>query len=290
MTPYALVADQARPLYIKVAPLRWAESFNSLDAGPTELLKLLAQRSDDYGCCNYTQEKLADQLRRSKRSVSNYLRVLKHFGLVRTIGRVKGFKRTSSVYHLVAWWPRKLLPLSGHPVYGRYVKEPPENVQREIVAGQKLLRDAARIASQNKDSELIERGAEEETLETCIAALGNWASDDDRQMLRGSWPTLFELLGEGYSLEAHVLPVLHKKSASRYKPKRLRSWHYFAEAFARYADRHPVIVEEAPMPAKIAEPVPISSVEAEEPNDLAQAIAQLKHSRRRAAGSSGEAV
>ncbi|QIR84622.1 helix-turn-helix domain-containing protein [Paracoccus sp. AK26] len=289
MTSYAFMSEQRRPLFVRLAPLRWAETIEGIDGGPMDLLLLLARRSDDYGCCNYSQATLAKQLRRSKRTITNYLRELKHYGLVRTIGRVKGFKRTSSVYHLVAWWPRKLLPPTGHDVYGRFVKEPNENVQRQLAIGQTLLRDKARIASHNKDHQLSNITAEEEILETCIVALGDWASDDDREMLRGAWPTLFELLGEGYSLQAHVLPVLGEKAASRYKPKRIRSWHYFAEALAHYADRHPVVIDEVPVPATTAEPVLASPMKAEEPNSLDEALADLERSRQRAAGTTGEA-
>ncbi|WP_103175016.1 helix-turn-helix domain-containing protein [Paracoccus sp. SY] len=246
MIPYAVTSAGRRRSYIKLSSFRWAEGITCLPAGPKSLLLLLARRSDNYGCCDYTQEKLAEQLGCSKRSISNYIRVLRHFGLVRTIGRLKDFKRTSSVYHLVAWWPRELLPITGHPKYGRFVKEPSEDAQRQIQAAQKLLYEAEKFASQYKYSEVTEKGKDEEILEACLAALGNWANDADREMLRGAWNTLFELLEEGYSLQAHVLPVLRKKAASRHKPKQLRSWHYFAETIARYAARHPVHIEEAP--------------------------------------------
>lgn len=249
MIPYAVTSAGRRRPYIKLSALRWADSITCLSTGPKSLLLLLARRSDKYGCCNYTQETLAGQLGCSKRSVSNYLRVLRHFGLVRTIGRLKDFKRTSSIYHLVAWWPRDLLPMSGHPEYGRFVREPSEDAQREIIAAQKLLQDAEKFASQSKYSELMEKEKDEEILEECIAALGKWASDDDRERLRGAWNTLFELLEEGYSLQAHILPVLRKKAAHRHKPKQLRSWHYFAETIARYAVRHPVQIEEASEPS-----------------------------------------
>lgn len=245
MIPYAVTSAGRRGPYIKLSSLRWADSITCLPAGPKSLLLLLARRSDNYGCCNYTQETLAGQLGCSKRSVSNYLRVLRHFGLVRTIGRLKDFKRTSSIYHLVAWWPRELLPMAGHPEYGRFVKEPFGDAQRELLAAQKLLQDAEKFASQPKYPQVMEKEKNEEILEECIAALGNWASEDDRARLRGAWNTLFELLEEGYSLQAHILPVLRKKAASRHKPKQLRSWHYFAETIARYAARHPVQIEEA---------------------------------------------
>lgn len=159
---------------VNLRPLRWAEGIRCLQLGPRSLLQLLARRSDEFGCCSYRQEVLARELGCSKRSVSNYLRILRHFGLVRLIGRQSGFQRISSVYHLVGWGERKAIPISGHPVFGRYVKEPGGRDRLEIERAQILLRDAERIAAHNKDSELNTTSAEEDILELCIRALGNW--------------------------------------------------------------------------------------------------------------------
>ncbi|WBU53987.1 hypothetical protein [Paracoccus sp. SCSIO 75233] len=245
-----------RGSYVNLRPLRWAEDICCLQLGPRSLLQLLARRSDEFGCCSYRQEVLARELGCSKRSVSNDLRILRHFGLVRLIGRQTDFQRISSVYHLVGWGERKAIPISGHPVFGRYVKEPGGRDRLEIERAQILLRDAERIAAHNKDSELNTTSAEEEILELCIRALGNWPGDADLERLRCDHLTLIDLVGEGYSPEADILPVLRRKAASRYRPRAIRSWRYFEDAIAEYAGSRRRAAVELPEAAQAPQPVP----------------------------------
>ncbi|QBX35144.1 hypothetical protein E4191_10890 [Paracoccus liaowanqingii] len=98
-----------------------------------------------------------------------------------------------------------------------------------------MLTEAARIAEHNNNTELLTTLAEEEALERCLEALGGSVLEQEREFLRLDWPALRELLDQGYSLDAHILPVLRTKAQSRRPVGVIRSWNYFAKAIAEYA-------------------------------------------------------
>lgn len=181
-----------------------------LTLGPKALLLLLARRSDEFGCSFYKQKILANELGCSSRSVREHVRVLENYGLVRVIGRLQNLRQTSNVYHLVCWTGRSKLPANGHVRLGKYIKEPSYKDFFAALQRQNSLHQQENSADHKYSNELKGPTAEEETCETCLEALGDWVNPQERDLLREDCLALLQLIDRGYSLEAHILPVLRR--------------------------------------------------------------------------------
>lgn len=237
----------------------WSETILGLPLGPKSLLGFLARRSDKYGCCFFNKGTLADHLGCSPRSIQSHLRTLENYGLVRSIGRRDVMGQICNVYHVIGWTSRQQLPIRGHPTLGQYIKELPHAEFLKALKRQNSLPGRENSALHNTSHESTTTSAEEEMLETCLDALGSWISKEEKNLLSEDYISLFNLIDQGYGLNAHILPVLRKKAGSRRKVRLIRTWHYFAEAIAEYAAETDQQLEDAfrtAPPAKQAAPDP----------------------------------
>lgn len=221
--------------YVNIKAQFWAETLRSVPKGPKALLLVLARKADVHGCSYYKKEQMAAELSCSPRTVQYHLRALENYGLVRTIGRCANFAQISNVYHVIGWMGREQLPPSGHKTLGKYVKEPSPAEFAAAIGKQNSLLQPAKSAHHNYNTESLTTSAEEDVLEGCIAALGNWITPQEQDLLRDDCLSLFHLIEHGYGIEAHILPVLRKKIVTRRKTRLIRTWDYFADAIAEYA-------------------------------------------------------
>lgn len=265
--------------YINLKALGWADRIGGLALGPKALLLLLARRSDDYGCSFYRQKILADELGCSPRSVREHVRVLEKYGLVRVIGRLENFRQTSNVYHLVCWAGRSKLPETGHPDLGRYIKEPLYKDFLAALRRQNSLHQGEKSAGHNYNNEITATFAEEEQCETCLEGLGDWVSPQEKDLLRQDYLTLLHLIAQGYSLDAHVLPVLRTKAQAQPPKKLIRSWNYFAKPVAEYAEEKNRETEAAFRAPPVCDALDASAAKEEERKGLEQALADLAQGR-----------
>lgn len=280
------IYKQPQGPYINLEPFRWADAINGLALGPKSLLLLLARRSDQYGCSFYRQEILGNELGCSRRSVRDHVRALEKHGLVRTIGRLEHFRQTSNVYHLVGWTGRTELPASGHPSLGKYIKEPPHRDFLAALRRQNLLHHPANPADHNNINEITSTSAEEETLEACLEALGEWLSPQERELLREDCLALFSLLEQGSSLTAHILPVLREKAQTKRSNGVIQKWRYFAHAIAEHRIETNREIDEAFSTREAAASMQTApATETAEGNFLESLLHQT---RARAASSSGD--
>lgn len=264
--------------YLNLAATKWAGNIGGLRHGPKSLLRTLAGRSDQFGCCWPKQETLSADLGCSVRSIRSYMRDLEGFGMVRSIGRCHQLTRNSNVYHLLGWPGRQPLPAWGHPALGQYIKEPSEQVFLDATRRQTLLAEAARSAEHNNIPESLTTSAEEEMLERCLEALGDGITEQEQDLLKEDWPALRNIIDQGYPLEAHVLPVLRIKAQARRTKGLVRSWNYFAKPIAEYAAEEDKKTKKA-----LASPPPretnhLIAAKEEEHKGLEQALATLTQS------------
>jgi DNA-binding Lrp family transcriptional regulator len=222
--------------YVNIKAQSWAETLRSVPKGPKALLLFLARKADAHGCSYYKKAQMANDLGCSPRTVQYHLRALENYGLIRTIGRCANFAQISNVYHVIGWMGREQLPPGGHKTLGKYVTEPSPAEFSAALGKQNLLLKPAKSAHHNYNTELITTSAEEDVLEECIAALGSWITLQEQDLLREDCLSLFHLIEHGYGIGAHILPVLRKKTATRRKARLIRTWDYFAEAIAEFAE------------------------------------------------------
>lgn len=228
--------------YVNLAAYRWSLTV----AGPTRTTRAvfqeLARRSDDYGCCHVSRRVLAEKLGWSPRTIDGDIAILVRKGLIRRIGRYAAERgQVTSITQVCAWPGRKRIPASGHPRYGKGVKE---DVLDDLVharANLKNLQGArARTSGHIKNTDELKTTTEsagEAVLDACLSALGRWADERNRRFLRLRLDTLSELLAMGADLETDVLPVLRQMSKREGDPPVLRTWMYFAEPIRKRAER-----------------------------------------------------
>lgn len=262
MPTHSPLKPRSRRAYINLEALMWAETVLPLPMGPKSLLLFLARKADVYGCSYYKKGALAANLGCSSRSVQSHLRVLETHGLVRVIGRCATQMQISNVYHVIGWTARKHLPRQGHPNLGRFIKEPSQASFREALLKQNLLQQAEKSALHNNNTEILTALAEEDALENSIAALGTWINAREKELLREDHLSLLDLIEQGYGLEAHILPVLRKKANARSKVRLIRSWHYFSDAIAEYAEEAGEEIEKAFQTKSRSRPVAVDPEEA----------------------------
>ncbi|WP_139166024.1 hypothetical protein [Paracoccus tibetensis] len=94
----------------------------------------------------------------------------------------------------------------------------------------------AKSALHNNNDESLTTSGEEDVLEECNAGLGSWIAPQEQDLLREDRLSLFHLIEHGYGLEAHIAPVLRKKTVTRRKARLIRTWNDFADAIAEYAE------------------------------------------------------
>lgn len=94
----------------------------------------------------------------------------------------------------------------------------------------------AKSALHNNNNESLTTSAEEDVFEECIAALGSWITPQEQDLLREDCLSLFHQIEHGYGLDAPILPVLRKKTVTRRKARLIRTWDYFADVIAEYAE------------------------------------------------------
>lgn len=262
--------------YLNLEATKWACSVRGLPLGPKSLLRVLAGRCDEFGCCWLKQENLAAELGCSVKSVRNHVRQLEQHGLVRSIGRCRHFQRNSNVYHLFGWPACRTLPARGHPRLGPYIKEPPESLLLTSIRRQNLLAEAAKFTEHNNIPESLTTSVEEEMLEMCLEALGFSISEQERGLLTDDWPALREMVNRGYSLEAHILPVLKAKAQSRSSSGIVRSWNYFWKAVDECAAKRDNEIEKAFGAAPPRRPKHANAASIKEQEDLEQALSDLR--------------
>lgn len=262
--------------YLNLEATKWASSVSGLPLGPKSLLRVLAGRSDEFGCCWLRQETLAVELGCSVKSVRNHVRRLEQHGLVRSIGRCRHFQRNSNVYHLFGWPACRTLPARGHPRLGPYIKEPPESLLLTSIRRQNLLAEAAKSTEHNNIPESLTTSVEEEMLEMCLEALGFSISEQERGLLTDDWPTLREMVNRGYSLEAHILPVLKTKAQSRPSSGIIRSWKYFWTAVDECAAKRDKEIKKAFGAVPTCRPKHASAASVKEREDFEQALSDLR--------------
>lgn len=187
-------------------------------------------------------------------SVQDHLGRLKDYGLIRVIGRCETQKQISNVYHVIGWVGREQLPPLGHPKLGKYIKEISHAEHLEALRRQNSLHQPEKSANHNNNTELMTTLGEENVLEACIAALGAWITAREQDLLRDDYLILLHLIEQGYSVEAHILPVLRRKAEMRRKARLIRTWDYFGDAIAEYASNVSAELEQAFRKAPQAKP------------------------------------
>nr|WP_162623763.1 hypothetical protein [Paracoccus saliphilus] len=130
---------------------------------------------------------------------------------------------------------REQLPPHGHPKLGKFIKEPSRADYLEALRKQNSLPRPEKSAHHNNTTEMLTTFGEEDALEDCIAALGSWISTREQDLLRDDSLSLFQLIEQGYGVEAHILLVLRKKAETRRKARFVRTWDYFGDAIAEQA-------------------------------------------------------
>lgn len=271
MITHSPTKPRSRRAYINTEALKWADTFLNLPMGPKSLLLFLARKADAYGCSYYKKGAVAAHLGCSSRSVQSYLRVLEDHGLIRVIGRTDTQKQISNVYHVIGWTARNQLPKQGHPNLGRFIKEPSQAAFLSALQKQNFLQQAEKSALHNNNTEILTALAEEDVLESSIAALGTWINPQERELLREDHLSLLDLIEQGYGFEDHVLPVLRKKANARRKVRLIRSWHYFSDAIAEHAEETKKEMKEAFQTKSRSRPV-IVDPEEEKANAILQQL------------------
>lgn len=232
-------SGKVKKIFVNNAALRWAETQNQIENGITRaVLRFLAVKADQFGCSFYALESMAHELGFCERSLRDRLKTLRAAGLVRKIRRTRRGLQVGSVYQLIAWPGRELIPQKGHPKLGRYVVEDMTSLSCWELNRHQMHSEPESDAALNQTIEknlLTCREDQDAILDRCLEDLGRWATQKNRAGLLAARGTLFELLDEGYDLHRHVLPVLRDKAESRQRIPRLNSWRYFREAIADYA-------------------------------------------------------
>jgi hypothetical protein len=235
--------SRAKKPYVNLGALQWALAQEQFEAGKSRrLLEFFGRKSDEYGCCFYAQRTIGEELGLSDRCVRNYLKPLKDQGLVRVVKRTRGGLRATNVYQLIGWPDRNQLPESGHPIAGRYVVETPTSLEQLFLKRNRLPHHAENGAALNQYTEKNTTMDEEKegVLYICIEELGPWATEKNVRALTRSSETLFELLERGFDLHRHVLPTIKSMVRSRARSPILKSWTYFADAIASFAEKNPL--------------------------------------------------
>lgn len=227
--------------YVHLKAYRWALGVEGLVKNTRSLFLELARRSDDFGCCHVSRGKLADILGCSKRTIDSHFSILVGRKLIRRIGRYTPKQgQVSSVTQISAWPDRTRIPPSGHPKYGKFIKE---DALESLIHARSNLQKMQGASEENSGHRIgtnelntTTEGAETALLEHCLAALGPWADESNCRNLRRRSDTLSELLDMGFDLETGVLPVLRKMGKRDGAPPILHSWHYFADPIRKRAE------------------------------------------------------
>lgn len=228
-------SEEDSKVYVNLPALRWAQSRRHVKKYRRALLLELARQADKYGASFSSTKTLATEIGVSDRTIRRCLDDLEELGIVRRIGRV-GLHggQISNVFIVIGWPDRTRIPRTGHPKLGPAVQE----------SGTDLLNQLARhwtdcqyppdrMSGQNKNKEentttVAENGA---LLATCFAALGRWATEQNRSLLTADIATLEKCIADGTDLQVQIVPTLRAIS-QREKIPVLRSWTYFADMFA----------------------------------------------------------
>ena len=224
----------------------WVHSLPVLRSTGRMLLVVIARHSDLYGCSWCSQKTLAAETGCCDRTVRNLLKGFENRNLIRRIGRMgDNGAQTTDVIMLVGWPERKLLPDTGHPKSRVAVKETPETKRswayNRAQPRNEIPEGAETNSDQNKEilNKPITVGLEK-ALEACFAALGPWATSENRQYLVDDLSTLQSWLEKGIDLNRHILPVLAEKAKNTSKIPILRTWRYFENPIGKAASRkHP---------------------------------------------------
>ncbi|MEL0436648.1 helix-turn-helix domain-containing protein [Phycobacter sp. K97] len=227
--------------YVNFKAFQWALSVEGLAQNTRSLFLELARRSDEYGCSHIGRRKIAEVIGCSRRTIDTHVSKLVSLGLIRRIGRYTATQgQITSVTQLSAWPNRARIPTSGHPKYGKFIKE--DALDALIFARSNLqdLQGAGEDSSNHrKYSNRIEATTqciENEALVACLDALGPWANETNRRNLSRRVSTLSDLLDAGYDLEKDVFPTLREMSKRGGKIPTLRSWKYFEDPIRHFAE------------------------------------------------------
>jgi|GEM_PF-1485159 len=231
-----------------VAPMnfeasRWAHTVPVLRPIHKAVLLVLARHADRHGCSWCSQKTLAAESGCCDRSVRSVLKGFEERGLIRRIGRMGAHGGQLTDVVVLAEWPgRCLIPETGHPLLGRYVKETEQTrfqwTQARAQMRAEIPPDAAGAPDQNK-SILISTitTQNDKLLEQCFEALGPWATVENMQFLIDDFAMLLNWLKQGLHLQRDILPVLAKKSKSEGEIPLIRTWKYFEKAVRNAAGK-----------------------------------------------------
>ena len=222
---------------------RWAHMVPILRPIQKAILLVLARHADKYGCSWCSQKTLAAEAGCCDRSVRSVLQIFEQRNLIRRIGRMgSNGGQLTDVVALTDWPGRILIPDTGHPMLGRYVKETLQTKQQwsQIRAQSRTMLppDAARVSDQNKCIQTNTTTVQyDKLLEQCFEALGCWATAENMRYLVDDIPTLLKWLNLGLDLRRHILPVLAEKAKNEEKIPLIRTWKYFEKAVCKVATK-----------------------------------------------------
>ncbi len=227
-------ADRKRATgFINVRACIWVQSLDAPAGLALALLHVIARHADDFGCCWCKRKTLAKEAGCCVRTVAAHLRRLEELGLIRRIGRRGDHGgRISSVLLLQGWPERAPIPPAGHPSLGSNIKEDKYDALERAFRSRKgrtLPDPGATVALQNITIEKNTTTGAEKTalLDSGFAALGSWATAENRQYLTRDVGTLEEMIATGHAFDSDILPVLRAKAATAGRVPVLRTWRYF---------------------------------------------------------------
>ncbi|MFN3280424.1 MAG: hypothetical protein ACK40I_01965 [Tabrizicola sp.] len=143
--------------------------------------------------------------------------------------------RTTDAILLQAWPERRPLPDGGHPRWGRRVAETIDSHLARLGAEalrQPLPHPPETESGQEQMKVNITTLRKEEDGDLCVAlaALGPWATPENRAWLTDDRAILAEWRKRGLDIARDLVPVLERRAASGRIPPVLRTWRYFEKA------------------------------------------------------------